>query len=380
MIVTIIGLSTEGYQIARNLISNNITTFIIDEKLMSGIEVNKDIINKIDTIDKFYNVKLKTDTDLNKFITKSNFIFFIPKIKNSDTTYNMQISNTLKIITQNLDRGKCLIFSLSIGLGQNTELIKIIERTSGLYEGKDFNYIYLPLEPRSTENCVIGINQNNIPTGLKSVLNYSGIKILKYMSIESAELYFCSNILNKYVKYSTSIEFWRRSPQFSYNLNVSEQLESEICYLDEFIENYFDFKELSKSLDQGDPLLNLTNGINKTIDNFIKRLVERVRTIFKEKKLRASNTKITLIWTIDTYEMRGSKQNIKEHIIDKLKDYIGDVTLFRLPILSNIIPNKNNLLIFCSKEDFKLYSSDMKKKFESDIISLKANYMLEVVE
>ena len=47
---------------------------------------------------------------------------------------------------------------------------------------------------------------------------------------------------------------------------------------------------------------------------------------------------------------------------------------------NNIIPNKNNLLIFCSKKDFKLYSSDLKKKFESDIISLKANYMLEVVE
>ena len=121
MIVTIIGLSTEGYQIARNLISNNITTFLIDEKLMSGIELNKDIINQIDAIDKFYNVKLKTDTDLNKFITQSNFIFFTPKIKNSDVAYNIQISNTLKIITQNLDKGKCLIFSLSIGLGQNTE-------------------------------------------------------------------------------------------------------------------------------------------------------------------------------------------------------------------------------------------------------------------
>ena len=183
MIVTIIGLSTEGYKIARNLISNNITTFLIDEKLMSGIELNKDIINQIDTIDKFYNVKLKTETDLNKFITKSNYIFFTPKIKNADLPYNIQISNTLKIITQNLDKGKCLIFSLSIGLGQNTELIKVIERTSGLYEGKDFNYIYLPLEPRSTENCVIGINQNNIPMGLKSILNYSGIKILKYIYI-----------------------------------------------------------------------------------------------------------------------------------------------------------------------------------------------------
>lgn len=380
MIVTIIGLSTEGYQIAQNLISNNITTFIIDEKLMSGIELNQDIINQIDTIDKFYNVKLKTETDLNKFITKSNFIFFTPKIKNADLPYNIQISNTLKIITQNLDKGKCLIFSLSIGLGQNTELIKVIERTSGLYEGKDFNYIYLPLEPRSTENCVIGINQNNIPMGLKSILNYSGIKILKYMSIEAAELYFCSNILNKYVKYSTNIEFWRRSTQSSYNLNLSDQLEPEICYLDEFIENYFDFQELSKSLEQGDPLLNFTNGINKTIDNFIKRLIEKIRIIFRDKKLRASNTKITLIWTIDKYEMRGSKQNIKEHILNKLKDYVGDVTLFRLPILTNIIPNKNNLLIFCSKEDFELYSSEMKKKFESDIISLKANYILEVVE
>ena len=216
--------------------------------------------------------------------------------------------------------------------------------------------------------------------GLKSILNYSGIKILKYMSIEAAELYFCSNILNKYVKYSTNIEFWRRSTQSSYNLNLSDQLEPEICYLDEFIENYFDFQELSKSLEQGDPLLNFTNGINKTIDNFIKRLIEKIRIIFRDKKLRASNTKITLIWTIDKYEMRGSKQNIKEHILNKLKDYVGDVTLFRLPILTNIIPNKNNLLIFCSKEDFELYSSEMKKKFESDIISLKANYILEVVE
>ena len=129
-------------------------------------------------------------------------------------------------------------------------------------------------------------------------------------------------------------------------------------------------------------VLDIRYQIDKVLKNlnFIKRLIEKIRIIFRDKKLRASNTKITLTWTIDKNEMRGSKQNIKEHILNKLKDYVGDVTLFRLPILTNIIPNKNNLLIFCSKEDFELYSSEMKKKFESDIISLKANYILEVVE
>ena len=51
----------------------------------------------------------------------------------------------------------------------------------------------------------------------------------------------------------------------------------------------------------------LINGSMKGLDGYIKRLIDETRLILKKNELKASRTKILLLWTLDQHEMKGEK-------------------------------------------------------------------------
>ena len=96
--------------------------------------------------------------------------------------------------------------------------------------------------------------------------------------------------------------------------------------------------------------------------------------VLKRNELKASRTKIVLLWSLDQYEMKGEKHEKLAELETKLKDYIGDVESVQDP--SNIFSNDKTLIIVaCSESDYQLISKNNK---DNDFIVLKANPLCEV--
>jgi hypothetical protein len=113
----------------------------------------------------------------------------------------------------------------------------------------------------------------------------------------------------------------------------------------------------------------------KGLDGYIKRLIDETRLILKKNELKASRTKILLLWTLDQHEMKGEKIEKLQELETKLKDYIGDVEAINQPV--DIFQNdKTTIVVVCSKYDFDYMK---KNKNDSEIIVLKANPLCQLV-
>ena len=91
------------------------------------------------------------------------------------------------------------------------------------------------------------------------------------------------------------------------------------------------------------------------MENYVRYVVDETRDLLKDKQLKASRTKIDLVWTLDKYEMRGERQQVAESIQQRLRDYVTDVNVISGSELKGgtevLDPLKHNVLIACSKAD-----------------------------
>ena len=110
------------------------------------------------------------------------------------------------------------------------------------------------------------------------------------------------------------------------------------------------------------------------MDGYIKKLIDEIRLVLKRNELKASRTKILLLWSLDAYEMKGEKHEKLSELETKLKDYIGDVESIQNP--QDIFANdKTIIIVACSQLDYKSIS---KIKKDNDYIIIKANPLCEV--
>ena len=146
-------------------------------------------------------------------------------------------------------------------------------------------------------------------------------------------------------------------------------------FLDDIIDGLFDLRSLSSSFEGASSLMYLINGSMKGIDGYIKRLIDETRLILKKNELKASRTKILLLWTLDQHEMKGEKIEKLQELEVKLKDYIGDVEAISQP--TDIFQNdKTTIVVVCSKSDLEYV---LKNNKDNEIIILKANPLYQLV-
>ena len=150
----------------------------------------------------------------------------------------------------------------------------------------------------------------------------------------------------------------------------NEQNSNEIneIYLDTMVDNLFDLRSLNSSFYGGaSSLTYLINGSLKGIEGYVKKLIDEIRLVLKRNELKASRTRILLLWSLDTYEMKGEKHEKLSELETKLKDYIGDVESIQAPldIFSN---DKTIIIVACSKSDYDYIS---KNKKDNDYILKK---------
>jgi hypothetical protein len=373
--VAVYGLSTEGYSIACQMAIKGADVFIIDESTPSAISLKPEIAKTYPNVS-----SLKEDEPLlamvpiDVAISKSQYLFFTPKIRKIGQDTKTEICSKFKDATSNLKKGSSVIYNIATGFGGNNENISLLEHITGFEVGKSIHYYYYPLSNHDKHPDVIGSFNNKIDKKLTELLSEKKQK--RFVGIPSSEYFHAINILSHFSSLCSILEVCK----FAQDVMTKDDLSSnnfKNIFLDDIVNELHDLRVLGSSFEGTSTLMYLINGSIKGIDGYTKRLIDEIRAGLKKNELKASKTKIALSWTLDQYEIRGDKIETLRTLISKLKDYIGDVEAYEDVNFDLFHSDKNTLIITCSKTDFENIE---KNKKDANLIIMKANSLCEIVQ
>src|SRR5712692_8598105 len=224
----------------------------------------------------------------------------------------------------------------------------------------------MPLRPRDSKPAVVSA------AGLqdKGALQTLGFT-QNSQNVFSAELEYASRVMESAVASVTEIEMAKRARE----AKVSLQMPSEV-YLDEFARYLYELKAIQASEETGESISYLAGATLKSFDNYVRYVVDETREVLKEKQLKASRTKIGLLWTLDRYEMRGERLQVAESIQQRLRDYVTDVDIIsgsKARGTSELLdPLKHNVVIVCSKEDQDVVKQSRKGRRDAEMTMIAA--------
>ena len=371
--VVIYGLSTEGYSLACQIALNGGDVQIIDESTPSAISIKQDIAKSYPSVQALKDDEpLLAITSIDAAISKAQVLIFAPRIRKTGQDIKIEINSKFKDAVSNVKKGCSVIYGLGTGFGGNLENMSLLEHVTGLKVGKNVSYFYYPLSKEIITKSYIGSSNGKENEILRKLL--AGDKNFNFLTLSSSEYFHAIDILKEFSNQTSILEVCKfaKDPVTKSDLN-SEKL-GEI-FLDDMIDGLFDLRSLSNSFEGASSLMYLINGSMKGMDGYIKRLIDETRSILKKNELKASRTKILLLWTIDQHEMKGEKIEKLQELETKLKDYIGDVEAISQP--TDIFQNdKTTIVVACSKYDFDYI---MKNNKDNEIFILKANPLCQLV-
>ena len=190
---------------------------------------------------------------------------------------------------------------------------------------------------------------------------------------QSSELAHATDTLSRFSTLSSILEICKlvSNEQADYLGENSEM------YIGDMVETLYDLQSLNSSLEGAGTLTSMINSNAKSIDVYIKRLVDKIRLTLKKNDLKASRTRVALSWTLDKYEMRGDKIEVFERLQERLRDYIRDVDIYDESHLDTFEGTKMIIVVACTRDD---YEKIKKGKNDPDVILIKANPMCELDE
>ena len=370
--VVFFGLSTEGYSLASQMVTNGADVQIIDEASSSAISLKPEIAKAYTNV-----ISLREDEPLLAMepskiaISKSKYLFFTPRIRKTGQDLKTEINSKFKDAVGALKEGSSVINCLPTGFGGNNEHISLLKHVTGLDVGKSVSYFYFPLNDLNKMPKVIGSAKKNDEKKLLSLLNMDK-KERKIVDISSAEYLHAIDTVQSFSSLCSILEICKFVNKDAKNVTLFNDFKT--IYLDDMITGLYDLRMLGASFENAQTLMYLINGSIRGINGFIKRLIDTIRITLKKNDLKASKTKIVLSWTLDTNEMRGDKIEMLNTIASKLRDYIGDVEtstgsedLFH--------HDKVTIAVACSSLDYKEIKENQKG---DDIFLIKANPLCEI--
>jgi hypothetical protein len=317
-----------------------------------------------------------------KSISNAPIIFFVPRIRKTNYEVKNDIIPKFKEIISNLKKNTSIVFNIPLGIGGNTEIISLIEHLSGFIVGTEIHYYYNPIDKIKTDKIIIGSYQQINDPYFNSTINLiykHNVDELKTVSISSSELLYTINVVNRYSNLTSINEITKLNKLKEIRMEVFRN-NIESIYFDDIVNGLFDLRILSLSLTNSSALGYIVNGTIRSIEGFIKSLVEEIRIQLKEREIKASRTKVTIFWTIDNNEIRGDKTIMRELLRSKLMDYIDEV---EIQDVENFLPNMiTNIIIACSNNDYKKTISRIDKNHHRNhkIIVISANTFFNTIE
>ena len=371
--VVVYGLSTEGYSIACKIALNGGDVQIIDESTPSAISIKQDIANLYPSVQALKDDEpLLAMTSIDEAISKAQVLIFAPRIRKTGQDIKIEINSKFKDAVSNIKKGCSVVYGLGTGFGGNSENISLMEHVTGLKIGKNVSYFYYPLSKIHNPELFIGSFNGKENEILKKILLDK--KPLNFLTLNSSEYFHAINILKQFSIQTSILEVCK----FAKDNVTKSDLNSEKLgdlFLDDLINGLFDLRSLSNSFEGANSLMYLINASMKGLDGYMKKLIDETRLILKKNELKASRTKILLLWTLDQHEMKGEKIEKLQELETKLKDYIGDVESISQPV--DIFQNdKTTIVVVCSQHDYEYMIKNHK---DNELIILKANPLCQVI-
>ena len=371
--VVIYGLSTEGYSLACQIALNGGDVQIIDESTPSAISIKQDIAKSYPSVQALKDDEpLLAMTSIDAAISKAQVLIFAPRIRKTGQDIKIEINSKFKDAVSNIKKGCNVVYGLGTGFGGNSENISLLEHVTGLKVGKNVSYFYYPLSKETTIKSYIGSSNSKENDDLKKL--FTNDKNFNFLSLSSSEYFHAIDILKQFSSQTSILEVCKFAKDSVTKSDLNSEKLGEL-FLDDLIDGLFDLRSLSSSFEGASSLMYLINGSMKGLDGYIKRLIDETRLILKKNELKASRTKILLLWSLDQHEMKGEKIEKLQELETKLKDYIGDVESISQPV--DIFQNeKTTIVVVCSKHDFDYM---MKNNKDDELIILKANPLCQLI-
>ncbi len=381
--IVIYGLSTEGYEIAKRILQNHTKVIIIDENSKLGLSLTSKIVKEFPSIASLMEEELLLNLEpFDKSISNAPIIFFAPRIRKINYEVKNDIIPKFKEIITNLKSNTSIVFNIPLGIGGNTEIISLIEHLSGYNMETEIYYYYNPINKNKSDKIILGRYQQKDDPYFDNIIHliyHKNINELKTVNISSAEILYTINVVKRYSNLSSINEIAKLTKIKEIRIEVFQNDINSI-YLDEIVNGLFDLRILSLSLTNSSALGYIVNGTIKSIEGFIKSLVDELRLQLKEREIKASRTKVTIFWTIDKNEIRGDKILMRELLKSKMTDYIAEV---EIQDIENFVPNIiTNIIVVCSSEDHKKTLLKINKNHHHNhkIIIISANTFFNTIE
>jgi hypothetical protein len=339
------GLTSEAYRLAADLVDKAQVT-IIDETLQMAMDLDPGFLKKNPNLQEVMAAEpLLSFKPLEQVLGDAQVIFFTPRLRRPSDETLIEAGSKLRDLAKYISKGVALVNSLPTGPGGNSENIMLVEKQTGLQVGATLTYAYMPLRPREPKPAVVsaaGLREK----GPLQTLGFSA----NSQNVFSAELEYATSVMEAAVTSVTEIEMAKRARE----AKVSLQRPSD-TYIDEFSKYLYELKAIQSSEETGESISYLAGATLKSFDNYVRYIVDETREVLKEKQLKASRTKISLLWNLDRYEIRGERLQVAESIQQRLRDYVTDVDVVSGSKIKGgqelFDPLKHNVVIVCSKED-----------------------------
>ena len=378
--VAVYGLSTEGYRIASSIAVNGSKVSLIDESVRMAILLKPDIARTYPNVSSLMEDEPLLDLQpIDIAISNASYVYFAPRIRKVGQDVKSDVMTKFKDAIKALKRGASLIYMLPTGVGGNNENIALIEHMTGMTVEKDVSYYYFPMSPiaASSETLIGSFKSKHDNHISKMLYDPDTRRKLNFVDINSAELVHIIKTLSHYSGMASILEICKKATDSNIRSELMPSTFADL-YIDDVTSGLYDLRIIGSSLDGTGPLMYLVNGSIKSVEGYLKFLIDQVRATLKKRDLKASRTKVAIAWTLDPHEMRGDRVELLSSFETKIKDYISDVDRQQGSTFDLYHTDKTTIVIACSKADFeKIMSKNMANQ---EFIVMKANPLCEIVQ
>ena len=365
--VSIYGLTTEGFGLAKKL-SESAEVYVVDEMLQTGFMLTKDLARE--SLENLMEEEpLLEVLPIEKAISNSNLVFFCPRLRRFGEEVLIEVSSRLRELSRYISSGCTVINCVPTGLGGNSENIQIIEKQSGLKVGQDITYCYFPFRPKESWSDIFASTPGHSVSIEKIGLSNTSQNIL------AAELEYIQDLLDSTLMLVSAIELNKKAREAKVKIkqNIS-------AYIDQMVGRLFDLRAVQAREEFSETVAYLAGSILKNLESFSRYLADVVRDALRERSLRASKTKVVLLWSIDKYEMRPDRIFTSESIQQRLRDYVTDVDVLSSQALHTGLDSfdklKSNIVVLCSGKDANEFAN-LQARRSSEMIVLHARPDIE---
>ena len=364
--IVMYGLTSEGYKLAGRLVEKTSVT-IVDETLQMAMDLDSGFLKKNPNLEELMSEEpLLGVKPLEKVLGEAQVIFFTPKLRRPSDESVVEAGIKLRDLARYLSKGAVFVNTLPTGPGGNSENIMLLEKQTGLRVGESLTYSYMPLRPGGAEPDIVS-SAGGRESGILGTLGFSQSS----PNVFSAELDYVSSFLEPSLRTVTEIELAKKAREARITLQRAKE-----TYIDEFTGYLYDLKAVQAREETGEPVSYLAGATVKSLENFGRYVVDEAREVLKEKELKASRTKVSVLWTLDKYEMRADRLQMAESIQQRLRDYVTDVDIIAgskvVGVTDSLDPLKYNLVIVCSERDREFLRQAKRGRRNIEMISLLA--------